>query len=178
MPMILFGMNSFAQDVEEPEFIGETILVKKDNSVTQLEKKLSQKRTVASTGLMMTGIGKVREQLQIEGCCSKVSVRKNEEAKFIIRNIDNNTDPMAIIKVFKFEEKKNYRRAELASTSSLGSSKSNNLDYVPFVGKKYGSSSYLIKLAINEPGEYGIIVTNPNALDEKQTVVSTFKISS
>lgn len=173
---ILLNVNAFAQNVEEPEFVGEAIYLKNDDSFVNLEKSLTQKRTVASTGLMMTGIGKVRQQIQIDGCCSKTLIKKNEDVKFIIRNIDNNTDPMAVIQVFKLEQKKKYRRAELSAISSLGSSKSNNLEYVSFVGKKYGQSSYLIKLSVSEPGEYGIIVSNPNTLNETQTVVSTFTI--
>lgn len=171
-------MNMQAQQLEEPDFVGECILVKQDNSTSPLEKHLSQNRVVASTGLILTGIGKVRSQIQIDGCCSATKLKKGEEVKFIIKNVDNLTDPLSIIQVFKMEVKKKYRRAELASTSSLGSSKINNLDYVAFSGKKFGTSSYLVKLVSNlEPGEYGITISNPNSLDQKQTVVSTFAIS-
>ena len=65
----------------------------------------------------------------------------------------------------------------MSSVNNFGSTKTNNLGYVSFVGKKYGTSSYVIKLSAMEPGEYGVIVTNPNALDEKQTVVSTFAVT-
>lgn len=169
-------INVKAQDILEPEFVGETILVNPNNTSTPLEKHLTQNRTVASTGLILSGIGKMRSQLQIDGCCANVKVNKNDEVKLIVRNIDNLTDPLSIIKIFKFETKKKYRRAELASFSSLGSAKSNNLDYVSFSGKKYGTSSYLIKLSSLEPGEYGIIISNPNSLDQKQAVVSTFAV--
>lgn len=166
-----------AQKIEEPEFVGESILVKADNTATPLEKQLSQSRTVASTGLILSGIGKVRQQIQIEGCCANVKFGKNEDVKFIIRNVDNNSDPLSIIRVFKFELKKKFRRAEMASVNNFGATKTNNLDYITFTGKKYGTSSYIIKLSAMEPGEYGIIVSNPNALDEKQTVVSTFAVT-
>ncbi|WP_313387094.1 hypothetical protein [Chishuiella sp.] len=167
-----------AQEVSEPEFVGETILLKIDNTTTPLEKELTQNRTVASTGLLLSGIGKVRSQVQIEGCCAEVKIGKNDDVKFIIRAVDNNTDPLSIIKVFKFEQKKKYRRAEMSATSNFGSSKSNNLDYISFSGKKYGESSYLIKLNSSElePGEYGITISNPNSLDQKQTVISTFAV--
>lgn len=170
-------VNLYAQQIPEPEFVGETILVKSDNTSTPLEKHLTQNRTVASTGLILTGIGKVRTQIQIDGCCSSTLVNKNSEVKLIVRNVDNQTDPLSIIKIFKFEQKKKYRRAELSSISSLGSSKSNNLDYIPFTGKKFATSSYVLKINNLEPGEYGITILNPNALDQKQTVVSTFTVS-
>lgn len=80
------------------------------------------------------------------------------------------------LKFFKFEQKKKYRRAEVASVSAFGSAKSNNLEYVPFVGKKYGKNSYIITISTKEVGEYGITISNPNALDEKTTVVSSFSI--
>lgn len=170
---------TFAQEVTEPEFVGETILLNTDNTITPLEKQLTQNRTVASTGLLLSGIGKVRTQIQIEGCCASVKINKNDDVKFIIRAVDNNTDPLSIIKVFKLEQKKKFRRAELSSVSSLGSAKSNNMDYISFSGKKFGTNSYLIKLNASElePGEYGITISNPNSLDEKQTVVSTFAVN-
>lgn len=173
----LFAFNLNAQDIQEPEFIGECLLIRADNSVAKLEKQVAKNRSVASTGLILTGIGKARTQIQIDGCCASVQFSKNDDVKFVIRNIDNNSDPLAVIQVFKFESKKKYRRAELASQHSFGSQKSNNLDFVSFSGKKHGESSYLIKLDSIEPGEYAIIVTNPNALDEKQTVVSTFAVT-
>lgn len=166
-----------AQTIEEPEFVGESIIVKSDNTVIPLEKQLSTGRTVASTGLILTGIGKVRQQIQINGCCSNVVISKNDDVSVIVRNIDNNSDPLSIIKVFKFEKKSKYRRAEIASISSLGSAKTNNLNYVSFTGKKFGTSSYMLKLSNLTPGEYGITVSNPNALDEKQTVVAAFAVT-
>ena len=69
LAIALLAYNVNAQSIKEPEFVGETILVKADNSVTRLEKHLAQSRRVASTGLLLTGIGKYREQIQIEGCC-------------------------------------------------------------------------------------------------------------
>lgn len=170
-------VNLYAQDIPEPEFVGETILVKSDNTSIPLEKHLTQNRTVSSTGLILTGVGKVRTQIQIEGCCSSTIVDQNSEFKLIVRNVDNNTDPLSIVKIFKFEKKSKYRRAEVAATSSLGSSKSNTLEYVPFTGKKYGTSSYVLKLNNLKPGEYGITILNPNALDQKQTVVASFSVN-
>ena len=82
-----------------------------------------------------------------------------------------------IIKIFKFESKSKYRRAEVASTNTFGTTKTNNLNYVSFSAKRYGKSSYIITpLVALEPGEYGITVSNPNAVDEKQTVVSAFAV--
>jgi hypothetical protein len=172
----LFSFNMNAQEIAEPEFIGEVILIKSDKSSTPLEKTISQGRSAASTGLILTGIGKLRSQLQIDGCCANTKIKSNEEVSFIIKGVDNATDPLSIVKIFKFEQKKKYRRAEVASVNSFGSARNNNLSYVSFTGKKYGTSSYLLKVSSLQPGEYGITISNPNALDEKQTVVSTFAV--
>ncbi len=177
LSFLFLSGSIIAKTIEEPEFVGESILVRSDNTTTPLEKQLTQGRAVASTGLLLTGIGKVRQQIQIDGCCSNVKVRKNEDIKIIVRNRDNLSDPLSIIKIFKFDTKKKFRRAELASYSSLGSAKSNNMNYVSFTGKKFGTSSYILSLSSLPPGEYGITALNPNAIDEKQTVISTFAVT-
>lgn len=174
--LLLLINNLNAQKIEEPEFVGEVLLLTSSSTAQPLEKHISQSRQVASTGLIMTGIGKYRTQLQIDGCCSNTKINKSDDIKFIIRAVDNNTDPLSIIKIFKFEQKKKYRRAEVASISAFGSAKSNNLEYIPFVGKRYGKNSYIITISTKEVGEYGITISNPNALDEKATVVSSFSI--
>lgn len=173
----LFSTLVTAQNVAEPEFAGEAVVIRADNTSVSLEKQVSQSRSVLSTGAILTGIGKYRTQLQITGCCSTVKLKKGENVKFIVRGVDNNTDPLAIVKIFKFESKSKYRRAEVASTSTFGTTKRNNLEYVAFSAKKYGTSSYIITPSVPlESGEYGITVSNPNALDEKQTVVSAFAV--
>jgi hypothetical protein len=93
-----------------------------------------------------------------------------------VRAVDNKTDPISIIKVFKLDSKSKERRAEIAGASTFGGESSNNLKLLPFTAKKYGESSYLLTLKPEQAGEYGVIVSNPNALDEKATIVSCFGI--
>ena len=62
------------------------------------------------------------------------------------------------------------------NSGTLMKSRTNSKDMVRFNGKKYGESSYLIELKNLKPGEYGIIVSNPNNRDEKRTVVSCFGV--
>ena len=80
------------------------------------------------------------------------------------------------INCFRFEAKKDKRMAEMASVSSFGSVKSNKLERLSFTGRKFGESSYLITLDETPAGEYGITISNPNNIDEKQVIVSTFAI--
>ncbi len=63
LSFLFLSGSIIAQTIEEPEFVGESILVRSDNTTTPLEKQLTQGRAVASTGLLLTGIGKVRQQI-------------------------------------------------------------------------------------------------------------------
>ncbi|CAD7809713.1 hypothetical protein CHRY9390_02055 [Chryseobacterium aquaeductus] len=169
----LCGASIHSQTVIEPEFIGECMVLKPDQSTELLEKHLTQTR---SSGVIITGFGSLKSKLQIDGCCSNTKLKSGNDIQFIVRAVDNNTDPMAIIKIFEFDSSKKFRRAELASVNSFGTTKTNKLHYLNFTGKKYGQNSYLITLKDKPVGEFGITVTNPNSLDEKSTVITTFSI--
>ncbi len=171
-----FSVISFAQAVAEPDFVGEVVMLKPDNSSLLLEKSTSRIRTAANAGVYMVGIGSVRSKIELEGCCAKTRIKSRDDVKFIVKAVDNNTDPMAIVKVFAFEKNKKIRRAELASMHTFAGAKSNTLKYLPFTAKKYGESSYLITLSEKPVGEYGVTVSNPNNVDEKSTIVSTFAV--
>ena len=147
--------QTIPETTPEPEFIGEIVTVRPDGTVAKLEKQSVQMRTRANASAVIFGIGKAKTKL---------------------RAVDNATDPMSIINVFRFEAKKDKRMAEMASVSSFGSVKSNKLERLSFTGRKFGESSYLITLDETPAGEYGITVSNPNNLDEKQVIVSTFAI--
>lgn len=164
-------------DCPEPDFIGEVLFVDPETGATvKLEKQtvMLQSR-VNATGIMF-GIGKSKTKLVIDGPSAAVRLDKAKPIRFIVKAVDNQTDPMAIINIFRFDNNKKQRLAETASVSSFGSVKSNKLDYLPFTGKKYGESSYLLTLDKQEPGEYGITVQNPNNRDEKNVIVATFAI--
>ena len=173
------AVGAYAQEVTcpEPDFIGEVVSVNpEDGTTTNLEKQTVMLRTrVNATGLMF-GIGKAKTKLVIEGGSAAVRLSKEKPILLVVKAVDNRTDPMAIINIFRFESTRKQRLAELSSVSSFGSVKSNKLDYLPFTGKKYGESSYLLKLDRCEPGEYGVTVKNPNSLDEKSVIVATFAI--
>lgn len=173
---LLWSANTFAQTVQEPEFIGECMVLKSDNTTQLLQKHTTQMRSAMNAGMVLVGIGSVKSKLQIDGCCSATKLKVSDNIQFIIRSVDNNTDPMAIVKIFRFDSSKKYRRAEVSSENNWGTVKTNKLQYLNFSGKKYGNNSYLITLKDRVPGEYGITITNPNALDEKSTIVSTFSI--
>lgn len=161
----------------EPEFIGEVFFVNPDDGTpVKLEKQTVMMRSrVNATGIIF-GIGKAKTKMVVEGTSAAVRLDGSKPIQMIVRAVDNNTDPMAIINIFRFECSKKQRLAELASVSTFGSVKTGKLDYVSYSGKKYGESSYLLTLDKCEPGEYGITVQNPNMQDEKSVIVSTFAV--
>ena len=182
MRKILFGMlfivaiSNYAQDkVKEPTFVGEAFILKSDNSAIDLEKEQVQFKTRAGVSVYLAGIGKVKTKIDIPGCCSKAVYNSNDDLKLVVRAVDNKTDPLSIIQVFKFKKRKRKRLAELASVGTFAGGSSKNLDYLRFKAEKYGKSSYILTIKEFEHGaEYGVIVNNPNALDQRQTIVSTF----
>jgi hypothetical protein len=71
--VVLSSVLATAQEVEEPEFAGEVVVIRANQTSAPLEKQISQGRSVLSTGAILTGIGKYRTQLQIVGCFPQLS---------------------------------------------------------------------------------------------------------
>ena len=55
-------------------------------------------------------------------------------------------------------------------------SRTHTKNQLVFSGKKYGTSSYMIAIDDVPAGEYGIVIANPNSVDEKRTIVSCFGV--
>ena len=97
--------------------------------------------------------------------------------RLIIKAKDNNTDPNSFINIFKFEIKGDERRYQLAEAGTLSKTETNNLSSIEYKAKKYGESSYLIKMEGLTPGEYGIVIGDPNNQNTKNTMkVTTFTV--
>ena len=133
-------------------------------------------RTRANASALLVGIGKAKTKMIIESPAAGVRLRAGDDIRFIVRAVDNASDPISIINIFRFESTEKRRLAEMASVSSFGSVKSNKLARLPFRARKFGENSYLITLTEKPVGEYGITVNNPNHVDEKNMIVSTFAI--
>ena len=131
--------QTIPETTPEPEFIGEIVTVRPDGTVAKLEKQSVQMRTRANASAVIFGIGKAKTKLIIEGPKAGVRLTAGQPASFIVRAVDNATDPMSIINVFRFEAKKDKRMAEMASVSSFGSVKS-NLERLSFTGRKFGET--------------------------------------
>jgi hypothetical protein len=168
-------LGLYAQTAVEPDFVGEAALLNADSTTVLLEKSAVQLKTAANAGMVLAGIGSYKTKMALKGCCSGVRA-KSGNIQVIVRAVDNNTDPLSIIQVIKFDTSKKERKAELSSVNTFGTVSKNNMKMLTFTGKKFGTSSYLLTISDVPPGEYGIIVRNPNSLDEKATIVSCFGV--
>ncbi|MBO5250534.1 MAG: hypothetical protein J6B31_00805 [Bacteroidaceae bacterium] len=161
-----------AQQIAEPQFVGEVLLVKSETTAVSLEKKTATVKTKAGASVYLTGIGSVKSRLHVDGVKSSVRCSQADgPIVLIVRAANNENDPNSFIRVFKFEQKKKERRAELAKVNTLGGSSDNNFDFIEYVGEKYGEKSYKLTLSQVEPCEIGVLISNPDKVDEKQMIV-------
>ena len=163
--------------VSEPDFSEETLLLTSDSEGVLLKRENGFVKTKAGASLYLTGIGKVKSRLTLDGTKSTSPVKGGNITRLIIKAKDNNTDPNSFINIFKFEIYKKERRYQLSEVGTLSASKTSNLASVEFKAKKYGESSYLIQLEGLTPGEYGIILGDPNSENTKNGMkVTTFTV--
>ena len=62
--MVLSTVLVTAQEVEEPEFAGEVVVIRANKTSAPLEKQISQSRSSLSGGAIMVGIGYLQKQLK------------------------------------------------------------------------------------------------------------------
>ena len=65
------------------------------------------------------------------------------------------------------------RRYQVAEVGTLSKAETNNLASIEFKAKKYGEQSYLIILEDLTPGEYGIVIGDPNTDNTKNSMKVT-----
>ena len=131
----LFGLflgGAFAQTpaIAEPDFIGEVVTILPNGSSSKLEKETVLLRTRANASAQIFGIGKAKTKLIIDTPEAAVRLKSGNDIRFIVKAVDNATDPISIINVFRFETNKKKRLAELSSVSSFGSVKANKLELI------------------------------------------------
>lgn len=166
---IVSCLSSIAQiNVSEPDFEGEVLAILNDSSAVLLEKVNAQ---VKITDQLMGPTKKI----DVTGKTSPIRLKQGK-IQIIVRSVDNNTDPMSIIRVFKFSIGKT-RKATMAKQNEItGKISYNQFKYVSFTGKKYGKNSYLLTINDISAGEYGITLSNPRTVDEKMLIVSCFGV--
>ncbi len=176
--MLACGMSMNAQvTVTEPEFADETLLLVSNSEGVLLKRESGTVKTKAGASLYLVGIGKVKSRLTLAGTTSASKAQGSETTRLISKAKDNNTDPNSFISSFKFDVTSKERRYQIAESGTLSKTETNNLASIEFKAKKYGKSSYLIVLENLKPGEYGIIIGDPNNVNEKNGMkVTTFTV--
>ena len=161
--MMWGGGNAVTAQTLEPEFEGEVVGVFPDGSSKKLEKHNVRMRTGAGVYIAGFAASKSKTKVLVEGGSASVRFDGSQPVALIVRAKDNKADPM-----------KN-RSAVISAVGSFSVS-SNTRDYLRFSAEKYGESSYRLTFDERPAGEYGIIVSNPNNVDEKMVIVSAFAI--
>ncbi len=166
-------LPSMAQETE-PDFVGESFLLKSDGSTVPLDKEIGD----FTAGMSFSSNSWNALSLEIAGGRAQTRFSLGEPLQLVVRGVDNNSDPLTIISIYKLKSKSKSRSVVISEDNSgtLMKSRTNSKGLIRFNGKKYGSSSYLITLKDLKVGEYGIVVSNPNNRDEKKVVVSCFAI--
>lgn len=173
--MCFITMTAFAQKFE-PEWVGEVkvLTVSGDTVANDTEKCNVQIKTSSSAARIITGFGNINQKITIKGGQSTSQIPLGSQPVYlVVKCKDNDSDPQSFIQIMKLEEKKKERKAELAKVNWIGNVSENNMKFVPFDAKRYGKSSYLLKINPVE-GEFGVRVLNPNERDEKVLMLYCF----
>ena len=173
MKKILFTLfalvlaSGIAAQIPEPDFIGEVLAIHSDGTAEKLEKHNVKMRTGAGVYIAGLAVNKSKTKILVAGSQANVRFAADEPVNLIVRAVDNKTDPMSIVRVFAMKNNRKQRSFNVTS---------NDMEYLPFTAEKYGENSYYLTFGDAPAGEYGIIVTNPNNVDEKMIIVSAFGI--
>lgn len=181
LALLFVSTNVKAQvTVEEPEFAEQTLLLTSDSDGVLLKRESGTIVTKAGASLYLTGIGKVKSRLTLQGPESVNSVKGGATTRLIVKALDNRTDPNSFVNIFKFDVYNNEeRRYQVAEVGTLSKAETNNLSSVEYKAKKYGESSYLITMEGLTSGQYGIVLGDPNTENTKNSLkVTTFAVSS
>lgn len=166
LPFIVKGVDLKYIRVEEPDWIGEGVIVIDSVTTIPLEKSIADVRTKDQF------LGPTKK-LYVKGRYSSVRMPEGT-IQIIIKVENNNIDPMSVVRIFKFSGRRN-RDAIISRLNDLtGTVSYNKFKKVDFSAKRYGESSYLITIENLEKGEYGITVGDPDV--NKTLVVSAFGV--
>lgn len=172
--LVLSNSLSSKAQISEPDFIGDAYFLKADSTFIQLDKEIGD----FTSGVSFSSNSWNALSIEIAGGKSQTRFPMGETLQIVVRAVDNNSDPLSIITIYKFKAKASKRNVVISKDNlgTLMKSRTISKNQVRFSGKKFGKSSYLITLKGLVVGEYGIVVSNPNSIDEKRIVVSCFAV--
>ena len=160
--------------VNEPEFIGDAFILGADNQCIPLDKALAS----YTQGMSFKSNSWNALSLVVNGAKANTRIQSGQTITIIVKADNNSYDPLSCVTIYRLASKSKKRSVLIASEGDgvITKSKTHSKDLLYFNGKKYGSSSYLIQLNNVEPGEYGILLHNPNNRDERRAVVACFGV--
>ena len=114
--------------------------------------------SIASAADVLAGVEGM--DIVFNGGKSTYQVKAGGDIRLLIKGENNDTDPMEMYRIVRFQKSKKDRRIQWMQfePSLLGSEKAQKAGYVAFEGHKYGNQSYLLTIPASEikSGEYGI----------------------
>ena len=161
LALCLSLISSFAQNVKEPDFIGEIYLLTSDSTFISLQKTAATIQAKSNGLSMLVPLAtQVKSHMVIKGSKAETRIKKDDNpVQLIVRCKNNDYEATNIISLLPFEVKKKERRYLMNKVSILGGSSVESMEGLPFKFEKYGESSYKIILENMEVGEYGIMVS-------------------
>ena len=158
--------------IQEPEFIGTVMAIINDSTYLPTTKEYGELKYGTSWKYNSWNA----TSLCLSGNSSKCKLKSGSN-KFIVKVTNNNNDPNSILTIFRFDKKSHKRTAVLSldNRGTLMASKTISDYKVLFDAVKYGESSFIIQANL-KPGEYGIIVTQPNGAIGNHPVINCFTV--
>lgn len=160
----------------EPEFNNSGVLITNFSASDTIVTKLDRS-TVSYSGPSEWSFSP-KVHAVIKGKTSNCVIESGKPFALIVRMNNNMEDPASFMRIVKLQQKKKERKMEMSSINIwTGQVKEgNNINDQQFDAKRYGASSYLIFPLIEEPGEYGLLIFNPNNKDEKPAQMLCFSV--
>ena len=190
--LLVFKLFS-ASPIKEPEFINSYCIMTSDDSFEVLPKEIGTIKHHQNTVSNATGgvgnvyssvttagelAGSKGKDIVLEGGHSSYVVPKDMKTiSLVIKAKDNESDPMGLYRIVRFNTSKKDRRIQWMefSPTLFSSKKAQKSGYVNFIAHQYGSQSYTLTFPEYEmiPGEYGIFLS---AVNGTTIPIGTFSI--
>ena len=180
MKKILFTLfalvlaSGIAAQIPEPDFIGEVLAIHSDGTAEKLEKHNVKMRTGAGVYIAGLAVNKSKTKILVAGIKPTYASQPTNRQSDCPRRRQQNRPDVDRTGIRHEEQPKTTLGSHLGRSSF--NITSNDMEYLPFTAEKYGENSYYLTFGDAPAGEYGIIVTNPNNVDEKMIIVSAFGI--
>jgi len=165
----------FSQNIKikEAEFAGTIVFAKTPTEPLELENIRSAFKAKKNALAFVTGnlAGRSGTKLLVNGKNSTVRIETRSEMYFIYTAEDNFSNPKDVILLFKFDNTLDDNRVTtLVDTVGVLAGDQKSYDnFIQFEAKKYGRTSYLIKVNSLPPGEYGFTLGKLSSVDKNGT---------